>query len=299
MLQNAVIDIAIGLMLMYLVLSLLCTSINEYIATIFKLRSNNLKSSIQDLIDHPDLLTHFYDHGLIDGQHDASGGHPSYFDSRTVASALIGALNPANPLPGYADVQTAVLALPPDSNIRGALLASLTEANGDMTRLRTSIATWFDNAMDRLSGSYKRDIKLISFAVGLIIAAGLNADSLRVGRALWSDPALRSQVTDVAGNYLKSCGNSCFENTDKQKGLENVKQAVDSSQQTLRPLPIGWPEPIPTDDKPAFFWWFVQKFGGVVVTGVALSLGAPFWFDLLSKFMKLRGSGSPPDKAVP
>lgn len=35
---------------------------------------------------------------------------------------------------------------------------------------------------------------------------------------------------------------------------------------------------------------------GYLITALAISLGAPFWFDLLSKLVKLRGSGDDPDK---
>jgi hypothetical protein len=295
MLQNAVLDIAIGLTLMYLVLSLLCTTVNEFIATITKMRAKNLQSSIEQLLDDPTLLKNFNDHGLIGGAHAASGGHPSYLDATTVAKALLGALDPSKPIPGYDDVKQAVLALPADSDIRDALLTALTEANGDLDKLRGLIANWFDSAMDRLSGAYKRYLKYISLAIGIIIAVALNADSLRVGRALWSDPALRSQVVSVSDQFIKSCGTACSDNSNTDASLKKVHQAVDSSEQTLRPLPIGWPETQPTDTDPS--WWYVQKFFGLLVTGVALSLGAPFWFDLLSKFMNLRGSGAPPKKA--
>jgi hypothetical protein len=65
MFQNAALDIAIGLSMMYLVLSLLCTVINEFIATKLKLRSDNLKTGLQALLDDTTLRNAFYDHGLI------------------------------------------------------------------------------------------------------------------------------------------------------------------------------------------------------------------------------------------
>jgi hypothetical protein len=67
MLQNAAIDVAIGLILMYLMLSLLCTTVNEYIATKLSLRANSLSSALEELLDNGTLRTAFYDHGLIVG----------------------------------------------------------------------------------------------------------------------------------------------------------------------------------------------------------------------------------------
>ena len=63
MFQNAAIDVAIGLILMYLMLSLLCTVVNEFIATKLELRFSTLKDALQKLIDDPAVLTK--SHGLI------------------------------------------------------------------------------------------------------------------------------------------------------------------------------------------------------------------------------------------
>ena len=83
MLQNAAIDVAIGLILMYLMLSLLCTLANEFIATKLKLRSSTLKDALQKLIDDPTLLNNFYAHGLI-----ASNGRASATGSQTTMEAV-------------------------------------------------------------------------------------------------------------------------------------------------------------------------------------------------------------------
>ena len=293
MTQSAIIEIAIGLILMYLVLSLLCTVINEYIATCLKLRAKDLQKSIKELLDHEPLLTNFYDQGLIGGSKEASGGHhSSYFDGKTVAMALIGALNPANPIPGFADVEAAVKALPADSNIRSTLLALLTESDGKLSQLRTSIAGWYDSAMDRLSGVYTRKVKVISLIVGIALAIVLNADSLRVAKVLWDNASLRTQIVEATGSYLKACGDKCA--VVQPKSLDDVKKQVTATTDALQLLPIGWPEALPQTGGWAMLWWWIIKICGLLITGIALSLGAPFWFDLLQKFMNLRGAGNKP-----
>ena len=67
MFQNAAIDVAIGLVLMYLVLSLLCTVVNEFLANKFDLRSKSLAAGLKELLDDPVVHDAFYDHGLIAG----------------------------------------------------------------------------------------------------------------------------------------------------------------------------------------------------------------------------------------
>jgi hypothetical protein len=355
MFQNAVIDIAIGLVLMYLVLSLVCTVINELIATKLKLRAATLESGLTQLLDDPQVRQAFYDHGLIDGTRmsisrggealsssltpgmtgftttvalpvDAAAGaasaspapatpgapatvpptgekeHPSYLAADTFAKALIGSLDPATPLPAFADIEDTVKKLP-DSNMRDALLASLGAANQNLDQLRGEIARWFDDSMERLTGVYKRQLKWISLIIGLAVAVIVNADTFEVGYALWSDNTLRAQMVQLAGATAKEPppgGASAATPTDLAKAFE-------AANATLRPLPIGWPLRVfpgkagstaaADGSAGAWFWFGLAKLLGWIATGLALSLGAPFWFDLLGKLITIRGVGNKPARA--
>jgi hypothetical protein len=42
---------------------------------------------------------------------------------------------------------------------------------------------------------------------------------------------------------------------------------------------------------------FERKLPGWLLTGMAISLGAPFWFDLLNKFMVVRSTIKPQEKS--
>src|SRR5208282_1737985 len=56
------------------------------------------------------------------------------------------------------------------------------------------LSTWFDSAMDRVGGAYKRWTQLVSFIVALILAAALNIDAVAVAKALWVQPKLAEQL---------------------------------------------------------------------------------------------------------
>ena len=86
----------------------------------------------------------------------------------------------------------------PDCNIRDVLLAHVTLANNDLTTLRDGLAAYFDGAMDRVTGIYKRYLKWISFAVGAVLVVALNADTIAAATALWKDSSLRSQMVENA-----------------------------------------------------------------------------------------------------
>jgi hypothetical protein len=362
MFQNAAIDVAIGLILMYLMLSLLCTAVNEYIATKLSIRANTLRDALTKLIDNPDLLTNFYQHGLIASNSRASGTgsqstlqavsnaapgdqHPSYLASGTVALAIMGSL--LKQTPGSANltgVQTAIAALP-DSKIKDSLEATLLKAGNDIEKLEKGIATWFDDAMDRLSGAYKRKMKWIAMLIGLVVAIAFNADSFKVATTLWNDPDRRASTIAIATDISKKDfaefeqaasqkkpGDAAPPAGQKQPGdaapADGQKQppaggpppadpkqqgngktpdsnklgkAIENTERALRSLPIGWDCPV-KDDKSVDYlscaWGAITPVHilGWILTALALSLGAPFWFDLLNKFINLRGAGVKPKR---
>jgi hypothetical protein len=367
MFSNVVLDIAIGLVFLYLVLSLLCTVVNEYIATnLLGLRAANLAAALHEILDDQRVRSNFYAHGIIAGttnaltrsqnvlgsliknfgrirpavlaaqgpkeplrplqpqnppapadvgnvqqgnvqqanaaaQAAAFDNHVSYLASSDFALALLGSLNPDNQVPLIGDIRTAVAALP-NSNLKTGLLVGLSTAGDDLEKLRSNIANWFDNSMDRLSGAYKRHLKFISIIVGVAVAVIFNADTLKVGTALWADSGLRAQIVQAAQGMIKTA-------PDQQptaQTLGDLETAFTGANEKALPLPIGW-NSFPSLASFASWTSFKsylhaseitwQTPFGWFLTGLALSLGAPFWFDLLSKFMNLRGAGVKPKRA--
>ena len=288
--SNAFLDIAIGLVLMYLVLSMLVTVINEFIATQLDLRASTLKDGIQKILEGSNLLDAFYAHGVVAAKNAAVGGdHVSYMSGQTFALGVLGSLDTKNPVPGFEDIKTAIQNLP-DSKIKDTLLAQLTMADGNLERLRDGVARSFDATMDRLSGVYKRYLKWISLGIGLLLACILNADTIAVGGALWKDPYLRAQMVQSAGN-VQGGGATAGTATD----LTVLAQRIKEAENDLRPLPIGWDTSLfPKREPGPIAAWWISKIIGLLMTGLALSLGAPFWFDLLGKFMNVRGTGQKP-----
>jgi hypothetical protein len=285
--NNAGLDVAIALLLMYLLISIMVTVVNEMVTTVIKLRASTLKNALEGIIDNPNLRRDFYNHGLIAGTEDAlKGQHVSYLSGQTFALAMLGSLDPTKPVPGFADAKSAIETLP-DTNIRDALLAQLTVADNDLQKLRDGIAGWFDSVMDRVSGLYKRYLKWISFAVGLVITFTIGADTIQVGRALWVDGTLRAQMVQAATGIQASY--------DPKAAKTSLFDALKTDDESIRALPIGWRN-FPTEVSWSSFVALLVKLVGLILTSLAVSLGAPFWFDLLSKFMNVRGTGQPPPR---
>jgi hypothetical protein len=304
MLNNAFLDIAIGLVTMYLVLSLMGTVVNEFISTTISLRASTLKKAVENLLGDRDLIKRFKAHGLVAGT-TKTAGDPSYLTGQTFAMALLGVLVSGNPSPGLDQINKAIKDLGEASTFGSTLQSLVVKAGDDATKLRDELANYFDASMDRVSGIYKRRLKWISLGVGFLIVVALNADSIKAGNALWKDSSLRAQMAATSQTVLAGGKPDAAPKTITTSELTSQ---LTSLEKDVRPLPIGltggqaaqlWSM---ITGKWSFtsagVWWFLTKLFGLAITAFAISLGAPFWFDTLSKFMNIRGTGAKPQTSA-
>lgn len=289
--MNAVLDVVIGLILMYLLLGLICTIVNEFVSSVLKLRAANLRQGIENIVDDDRLLGGLLETGVIKAAGMASGRKgPSYLPSRTFAMGLLDALKPKDGIRVRRKMEDVIETIEslPESRIRSMLVALAEEAGDDLERFRTGVAAWFDDMMDRTSGIFKRKMKGLSLIVAGVLVVAVNADSVQVAEALWEDQTLRTQIAEAATELV--------EDTGLVDDLVDVK-FINAE---LRPLPIGWDFDAPawsTDWYRSFGGWIIKLFG-LLFTAAAVSLGAPLWFDLLGKFTRIRASGPAPRRQV-
>jgi hypothetical protein len=161
------------------------------------------------------------------------------------------------------------------------------DAAGNVDRLRTAIEQWFDSAMDRVSGWYKRWTQLWQLIIGLILAVALNINIVTIGLALWNDIPLRTAIVNEAERMAQ-----------ESESAPRIDRTGDLLKTTR--LPIGWPDGLPFVQR-AFDWTTFDGslLAGWLLTAIGASFGAPFWFDLLNRFVKLRSGGPRPEDARP
>jgi hypothetical protein len=299
---NAALDVLVGLFFLYFLLSIVCSSINEGMAAVFRLRAKYLERGVRSLLESNKNVHAFYSHWRIQalvkppGRIFKRARPPSYLSSRTFALTLLDTFAPPDD-PAHSDdlIARAEKALgPPDDAhpnrpteiVRGMLRDALNTTRYDDDRFREALERSFDEVMDRVSGWYKRRVQLILFVLAIGLAVAMNADSFLIGQRLWEDPALRSAVVAQANNAVKNGQADC----KAAAGESNADAAANCVSEVQGfGLPLGWSH----DTSPHSFWSVLGKILGLLVTGFALSLGAPFWFDLLGKVSNLRGSGPP------
>lgn len=282
---NVVLDIGLGLVFMYLLLSLICTALSEMAAAALSLRAKTLKSGLEKMLTTPDGQALYRDvmgHPLIKSAYAMAGRHgPSYLSAHTFTVALLDRIAPglpADPNQLMAHIREG-LASVKDPTVKGILDALAKGAQGDIDKLKEGVATWFDDAMDRLSGTYKRKTQAALFALGVLVSGLFNADTLSVATTLWRDSALRAEIAREA-----------IAITDEDLVADYVK-----ARDALRQFPIGWQE----GSAPTTLWGWLVKLCGVLVTGLAVALGAPFWFDMLKRVNAIRTAGPKPRRGMP
>ena len=181
MFGSQILDVVIGIVFIYLLLSLICSALNELISRIFSMRAKNLEQGIGNLLNDPEFIGYakdFYNHPLIKSL-ERKGKIPSYIPSRTFALVLMDVIGWAESGSGSKRLKSfrSTVAKIANNDLKRALLVYIDEAENNIKKLVENIEEWFDNAMQRVSGWYKRKAQLIILFLALAICALFNADT--------------------------------------------------------------------------------------------------------------------------
>lgn len=304
MFDFAALDVAIGLFFLYFILSLICSAINEFIASMLRWRAAFLREGVENLLSGTDerskgadLAGQIYRHPLIQGLVKPGWAKrerwPSYIPSRTFVAALLGGGADGSTPQTAAAMQDAIDRLPSEE-VRTALTALLHRSQGNLTLFQARAEEWYDDAMERVSGWYRRRIQVALTVIAAVVALVLNVDTVQIASQLWADDAVRESVVASAGAEAQG--------QREPPDVTDVARTVDELEELQ--IPMGWSladDPTPETPDPRRLvspwddWgWFFGKVIGLLLTVAALTLGAPFWFDVLSKVARLRATGAPP-----
>jgi len=274
MFGSTVLEVAIGLAFCYGTLALVVTTLQEALAATFRLRAGMLQDAVKLMLNDPGfdgMARVLYAHPLVNPRAGAPDPgarlpaslrltpRPSYIEPANFAIALVDAIR------GKQGSLEADIAAVSDPHLRRTLHTLYLQAGGDLPRFQAALAGWFETAMERLSGVYKRRQLLISFLVSLLLTILFNIDSIHLFQTLWQHPAMAAHITTVPD------------------GLDADVMAQ------LWVLPIGWQAfpPVLNAD-------FALQASGWLVTASTTLFGAPFWFDILQRAINLRGTGAKP-----
>ena len=277
MLDYPIIGVALGLIFFYVVLSLVASAVKEWIASLLGLRSKNLYEGVQNLIGN-EYARKVYEHPLIKNL-AKTNKFPSYIDPGTMSTVLLEVIAKDHMGKSYVsctatevrDMMGKIDNVHPLKGVLEALVDCSEKAADTLTdTLKERFAEWFDEGMTRVAGWYKRKAKLIIFCIAGVVTLATNASSIHIAEELWRDNALRTSIAMQAQVFANQ---------------EMAELSESDLEQLVRTFPIGW------DATPESTLDWIITILGWIITIAAVSLGAPFWFDLLGKVANLRGSG--------
>jgi hypothetical protein len=224
----------------------------------------------------------------------------------------------------------------PNSDVKKSLQALLTNGSDSVDKVEAKLEGWFNDSMDRVSGWYKNRVQVWTVVIASIVTILVNADTIQIAQKLMVNPALREKIVEEAkasnGPSASPTGqtltaqqkadlssltgwtnefrtfhrlDACADPTLRGPGLSEADCKAGSYDHAKADpkFVAGWN----SDAFPgmhllsvvAFPWlWAVvpDHIVGWILTAIAASLGAPFWFDTLNKFMNVRAAGTSPNE---
>lgn len=306
-------DVMIGIITVYLIFALACTAIVEVLTSLSNVRSKNLEVALREflhgnLANGTEFIDAFFAHPLIQTLSVGVDGRPSYITPEIVGQVVADLIKTSN---GATTLQQAASNLPGtifDNRIKGIITLFQSEAGENIAAFRHQIAHHYDAAMDRASGWYKRKTQAITFAVATVLVLAANVDTLSLANSLSSNPEARARMVELAQRQVDAAArpDTPAANTNEQNTADPVKNTAEKAEQaaenlaranadlTSAGIQLGWKE------APKCAGEYLGKLFGLLISILAISLGAPFWFDMLSRVMQVRAAGaSPRDKNKP
>ena len=294
---TVIIQVAIGMIFVWIILAMITSQVQDWIASMLSWRASMLEDTIGNMLGDPKLKEKIYNHPLIKGLYTNNGKRkPGGIPEDKFALVLFEQVIDSGITVGdvkndFEKLKKNVEALKASEGNNGlknfatsldTLLIGVEEKADDathaITEARQRVESWFNNSMERLGGAYRRRMQIIAIIVGIAVAATLNVDTGAIMTTLWKDPAVRQAVAAQASQLQQSDTQS-----SQPPSAEEIAKNVDKL--NALSFPIGWSSKTTPSD--ANGW--VVKIIGILLSGIMAAQGAPYWFDLMKKLLS-RGS---------
>ena len=242
MLGLQTLDVIIGLIVVYLLLGLVCTAVNEWLSNMFSFKAKTLWQAVQTMIAKGEKfnpfsmlrflnvdaeankanskVANFYAHPLIDTL-SRKNQLPSYISAEMFRTVLLDINKVHIPNKDDFEMVKASVAAVGDPKLNAILSTFVNASEGvedKVGHFNKQIESWFDECMERASGWYKRQIQFVTFcfAAGMVLL--FNVDSIKLTRALWTSAPLRESFVALSKDMVK------YDNADELAKNFKVKR---------------------------------------------------------------------------
>ncbi|WP_214416331.1 hypothetical protein [Sphaerisporangium fuscum] len=332
--DSVYLDLAIGLVLAFLLFSMLVSGVNEGLVRLLGIRSKFLWAYLRDTLDGPDGKKSWIPSSVAEvfarlpfGGKDA---RPSFsplpapvesaattwsgrlyerlreIDHRKDGKTSIASIPPARFAVAMMEIVTGEGGVAPmlanlkdaHSPLYGPLQGIWDTARGDLDAFRKGVEEWFDGEMQRLTMLYRRYVRWVIAALGLVLTLLFSMDSLEYGKAILTDNAIRAQVAAVADGGAQSLAglrDRCPDHPADPYGCVTEVLSAPAFVNIVGNAPVS--VRIPGDGSPSWSWnggqWLHRlltpgHWPGFLITFFALLFGAPFWWDIFRRLTGIR-----------
>lgn len=335
-------DLVIGIIFIYFLLSIVVSILLEIRSKSLSLRAKNLEAWLMDTFQKEGLAEELLDHDLIKTL-VKKGRKPAYIPDQNFVDALFdivnqkegnavtytveeikGAFEKSQILPN--DLKRNILQQISEAETKAQnfIKAKKDEVIDELQEVKNNVAQWFDNCMIRVGGTYRNTQQKALLWFSFVVVLLFNADTITLSKYLYNNKDVRDALVEQASRSTQDSLTVAFyqqvmessataQNSDSvvigQDGMVLIKEIkgsvanlekVNDELEALS-LPLGWDsfvleykEVRSNDGLGNVILLLLMKVVGLAITGFAVSMGSPFWFDILNKLVNLKGTGGKP-----
>lgn len=267
MFGSQILEVAIGVIFIFILTSIICSVVREGIEAWLKTRAAFLERGIRELLHDTagtGLAKNVYEHPLIYSLFAADyptpkdpaskpnawtkGGElPSYIPTKNFALALmdLAARGPQTDAASSAPEAPRISLQSMRENVgnldnpavQRVVLTALDTAQGDLNQVQASLEAWYDSGMDRVSGWYKRSSQWVIFWIALFAAVALNINVITIADYLAHNDAARQALVARAEAAAQD---PAFRRAVQGQDSAGARYKYARQQLDSLELPIGW-----------------------------------------------------------
>lgn len=314
MLNSPILDLVILLSFTYFIGSLILSAINEAIAGTFRFRQNDLGNALKNLFFDADWKV-FVKNTLLKSPQlqslmKSQGRLPTYVPANSFVLALVENLDQAQYANG--NIQSKLVNAATNENVLPDVILTVmqtiwNQSEGVIGKSRkeefeTRLEAFYNNAMDRTTGWYKRRIRRVLLILGLALAFVLNIDTIEiVNNALKDKTKLSKAVDNITANLPKLDSLNHTVTVKDTSGKVEINTTLTQTADSIKKLEVIYENTTGyglgynnfQEQWQGHFW---IKLLGILITAFALQLGSNYWFDLMNKAVNIRAAGKKPDE---
>ena len=224
--DNAILEVVIGLILIYAIVALLVMKLQElHAGSLLRYRAgvvhDHLREAVgrdealkQKILENPLIFALFKDDAARKSRLRDSG--PSNVPHELFTRALLTELNGGGTHPAhqFAAPSAFMAAQAPAQYQQGAatnatriwrsLAALMPGREASWQDFEAAIGRWYCDIGDRAEGWFKQRATLWTFGLAALLCAGLNIDTFHIASTLSTDPQLRLGIADLAARVVQA-----------------------------------------------------------------------------------------------